>query len=368
MDMFHSEVAPIWQGTIDLAVIGMGESLPGEPISTEELLANMDERFGLDIARRGRIYAEKLNIKQRHISRDLMERLESPRTGDRNPELAGKAIQKALLDAGVDVGEIGYLIGHTATPAMPIPSNISLVADAIGYNGPHAEFRQACTGFANALVFASGLLGSGYDRPIVIVGSETGSAFFDPDRLKHDNGQLVNLVQMGDAAAAIVLAPVGSDYHERAGRVGTLNRLYYGQIGEGREPGFCLPDGGSDSASAPNGVLEFSHAFSDVRANGPELFLAGLRAAATQNIDPFDMDYILPHQANGLMGVLMEQHLGIDATKVVVQADRVGNTGSAAIWLALTETRRQMKSGEKLLALGAEATKYMFGGFVYEHG
>ena len=368
MDMFHSEVSPIWRGTTDLAVIGMGESLPGEPVSTHDLLTIVDDQFGLDVARRGRIYAEKLNIKHRYLSRNLKERLEGPRTGDRNPELAGKAVQKALLDAGVDVAEVGYLIGHTATPAMPIPSNISLVADEIGYNGPHVELRQACTGFANALVFASGLIGSGYDRPIVIVGSETGSAFFDPERLKHDTGQLVNLVQMGDAAAAIVLAPTGSKYHEQATRKGMLSSLYYGQIGEGREPGFCLPDGGSDCATAPNGVLEFSHAFSDVRANGPELFLAGLRAAASQGIDPFDMDYILPHQANGLMGTLMEQHLGIDANKIVVQADRVGNTGSAAIWLALTEKRRQMKAGETLLALGAEATKYMFGGFVYHHG
>lgn len=357
----------IWRGRGELSVLGMGFTLPGEPISTKTLLAKITQGFDVDVSRRGQVFAEKLNIRQRYICRDFADRIEGPKKGFRNPDLAASAVKKALDEAGLDMSDIGYLIGHTATPATPVPSNISLVADKLDYIGPHMELRQACTGFANALVVAEGLLAAENAKPVVIVGSETGSTFFDPARLAEDTGQIVNLVQMGDAAAAVVLAPY-KDIPRTGRRTGTLSRAFYGQIGNQREPGFSLRHGGSDCPSSPDGVLEFSHAFSDVRTNGPELFVAGLKAAAAQEIDVEAVDYVLPHQANGLMDVLMEQHMGIDRKRVVVNADKVGNTGSAAIWLALAMKRASMKSGERLLALGAEATKYMFGGFLYRHG
>jgi len=53
---------------------------------------------------------------------------------------------------------------------------------------------------------------------------------------------------------------------------------------------------------------------------------------------------------------------------VFVNANRLGNTGSAAIWLAFAELRSRMKLGESVLVLGAEATGHMFGGFRYVHG
>ncbi|WP_262695197.1 3-oxoacyl-ACP synthase III family protein [Kordiimonas aquimaris] len=367
-DAHAEKEVPFWQGSTDLTVLGTGACLPGQAISTEELLAHIDSTFDVDVAHRGRVYAKKLNIQQRFLSRDLLTQCEAPRVGHRNPELAADAVRAALADAGLNVDDLGYLIGHTATPAMPVPSNISFVADNLAFSGPHMELRQACTGFANALVIAEGLLSNPDAKPVAIVGSETGSVFFNPDRLKDDSGQLVNMVQMGDAAAAIILCPAGSKYNKAAKSTGTLSKNFYGQIGLQREPGFSLDSGGSNQPVSPTGMPEFSHAFADVRTNGPELFMAGLKAAAQCGLSVDNMDYILPHQANGLMGILMEQHLGVPQSKVVVNADTVGNTGSAAIWLAFSSMRNSMQCGEKLLTLGAEATKYMFGGFLYTHG
>jgi 3-oxoacyl-[acyl-carrier-protein] synthase III len=48
-----------------------------------------------------------------------------------------------------------------------------------------------------------------------------------------------------------------------------------------------------------------------------------------------------------------------------VNASRVGNTGSAAIWLAFDELQPHLKKGQSVLTLGAEATAYMYGGFHY---
>ncbi len=67
------------------------------------------------------------------------------------------------------------------------------------------------------------------------------------------------------------------------------------------------------------------------------------------------------------MAEVLAPFLGIEARRVFVNADRLGNTGSAAIWLALAELRSNLEPGARVLVLGAEATKYMFGGFHYVH-
>jgi len=91
----------IWHDRAPLLVRGAGAALPGEPISTEELLTAVDRRFGLSLARQGMTIAHKLGIRTRHLCRDMAIRLEAPRKGHRNPELAAAALRGALLEAGL---------------------------------------------------------------------------------------------------------------------------------------------------------------------------------------------------------------------------------------------------------------------------
>jgi 3-oxoacyl-[acyl-carrier-protein] synthase III len=99
------------------------------------------------------------------------------------------------------------------------------------------------------LVFASGILRA-TSGLVANVGSETGSVYFDPLTVREDKSQLVNLVQMGDGAAAVVLGP-------------------------------------------PAGVVDRS-----------------------MGIDLHEVDYVIPHQANGHMAALLARHLGIEAERV----------------------------------------------------
>ncbi len=349
---------PFWSDPTPIVVLGTGVALPGEPISSEELLTAVEGRFGLSLHRRGMAIAHKLGIRTRHLCRDMSTRLEAPRKGHRNPELAATAVRGALGEAGLTVHNLSYLIGHTATPARLMPPNIGRVADLLDYDGPFVEFRQACTGFANALVFTQGLLRVGAG-PIAIVGSETGSVFFDPLRAEEDAGQLVNMMQMGDGAAAIILARDD----DRAGP--RLSHVYYGQMGRGRAPGLAVADGGSDTPSCSVGFPEFRHDFAAIHRSGLELLLHSAAAAERAGSGP--ADYVLPHQANGRMDAILAGPLGLAPERIIVTADRLGNTGSAAIWLALAQLRPTLKTGETLLAVGAEATDFMFGGFRYRH-
>lgn len=337
----------------------MGTALPGPPVATGALLELVEARFGLNLGGRSVAVARKLGIQSRHICRPFDHPVEGPRPGQHNPELAAQAVQGALAEAGIALGDLAYLIGHTATPATALPANVAQVAAGLGYHGPFAEFRQACTGFANALVFALCLLRAG-SGPVAIVGSETGSVHFDPRRAAIDPGQLVNLLQMGDGAAAVVLA-------RDDGRPGTrLSRVFHGQMGPGHPPGLSVPYGGSDAPGVPHGLHEFEHDYAAIRTTGPALLRRCAEAATEAGI--LAADWTLPHQANGHMDELLETLLGVPRERVVTNGRHVGNTGSAAIWLALAQHRASLRPGDTVLALGAEATAHMFGGFSYEHG
>lgn len=350
-----------WSDTRAASVLGTGAALPGEPVATEEILARLELRFGVDVRRQGRGIAGRLGVNTRYISRDLASRHEAPRSGDSNAELAARAVRGALDNAGVSARDLSYLITHTATPGTLIPPNAARVADLLDYRGPFVELRQACTGFANAIVFALGLLSAPGCGPVAIVGSETGSVFFDPLRAAEDSGQLVNALQMGDGAGACVLGPRGRPGSSQ------LSTTFFGYAGAHLRPGFSLTGGGSDLPAAPDKSLEFRHEYSSIREQGAELFVAGLSAARAAGVDLDEVDHFIPHQANGRMAELLSGELGLQSERIFVNAGRLGNTGSAAIWLAFHELRGRLLAGQRVCVLGAEATKYMFGGFLYVH-
>lgn len=352
-----------------LRVLGMGLALPGPAIPTGELIDRVERNFGVSIRVQAESIAGRLGIEARHCSRDLEQPVEATRPGCGNADLAARAVRAALSDAGLRVRDLGYLIGHTATPDTLLPPGVAGVADRLGYDGPFAEFRQACTGFANALVMAHGLLAGPDAAPVAIVGSETGSVYLDPRRVGADRAQLVNMLQMGDAAAAIVLCPAdwpANGAGQGAGDV--LDNLAFGCAGLHAPPGMALREGGSASPSSRGCVPQFDHDFAAIRRSGPDLFRAGADAARAFGTDLSAVRAVIPHQANGRLDEMVAEDLRVPPALICTHARRVGNTGSAAIWAALAELRPRMAPGEAAVALGAEATKHMFATFRLRRG
>ena len=356
-----TRLAQTWQSQGELSVLGTGAAFPGSLVTTETLvhqagLSGRQRTLALSVA-------ERMGVRTRHISRAWTDRIDTQAERASNPVLAAQAVDAALRDAGLQVADLGYLIAHTATPAQPLPSNVAFVADILEFAGPHVELRQACTGFANALMIAFGLLAQPGARPVAIVGSETGSVFLDLERLEGHSGQIVNLVQMGDGAGAVILGPAGANTDK-------IHAAWYGALGLHRRPGLQMREGGSERSGTGNaGPLTFEHDFTSVLRDGVKLFDAGVQAALDRGFEIGRADWIIPHQASGRIGAQLAGYLKLPEERFFVNADRIGNTGSAAIWIAFAELRaRHLAAGTLTLALGAEATKYMFGGFVHETG
>lgn len=201
-------------------------------------------------------------------------------------------------------------------------------------------------------------------RPDRLVGSETGSVYFDPLHAGEDPGQLLNLVQMGDGAAAIILARDDSTPGPR------LSNTFFSQIGLGCKAGLAFSAGGSDAPVLGAGVPEFEHDYAAVRVSGPELFdhgaVVGSSVARCRCRGGGPCHPASGERADG--GAAGPAPGPRETRRVFVNAGRIGNTGPAAMWLALAELRSRLDPGARMLALGAEATKFMFGGFSYVHG
>ena len=341
-----------WRTHAPLAVLGTGMALPGAGISSADLIARIKQRFGFARSSTARLLAERMGIASRHICREFAAAAESALPDCSNPELAAQAVRQALDDAGLGVADIDYLIAHTSTPQTQLPPSVGYVADLLGYDGPYVELRQACTGFANGLMIANGLLTSGTCKVVVIVGSETGSLFFDPTMLDENPDQIVNLMQMGDGAGAIVLGPA------QASPAPLITAAWFGTTERDLAPGIKLD----------TGARHFSHNFARITRTGPALFEAGVEMIAALGLRLDEIDRIIPHQASGRIGEQLAQGFKLPPDRLFVNADRLGNTGSAAIWLAFAEIRQAgLARGMRIATLGAESSKYMFGGFIYEH-
>ena len=346
-----------------LKLLGTGRSLPGPAISNESLFEALERACNPRAVRRARSIAYRLGITHRHVSRDLHVPLSGTRIMMQSPQLCHAALSGAMLEAGIGIDSVEYLIGHTSSPHTLLPPNIAWVADELHYTGPYLELRQACTGFANGLQIASAMAAANVLQRIAIVGSETGSPYCDISDAFLSAEQLVNYVQMGDGAGAVIVGPDDGSEDQ------ILSNIFVGQIGLGREPGFFIEGGGSSQPQCSMQVPVFRHHVQAVREHGGELFVRGVEAMMQRGHSLREFDWIVPHQANGHLAHLFSQYFDVPEEKIYVTADKLGNLGSAAIWVSLDMLRRSgdLKKGQRVLILGAEASKFLYGGFVYQH-
>ncbi len=136
-------------------------------------------------------------------------------------DLAQRAAQAALAEAGVKPDDIDYLIVATMTPDYYFPGVAPLLQKKLGLRAiPALDIRQQCAGFLHGFQLADALLATGAATRVLLVGTEVHSGFmpFDCDIAIGTSERVPSLderefatrfrdrtVQFGDAAGAVVL-------------------------------------------------------------------------------------------------------------------------------------------------------------------
>jgi 3-oxoacyl-[acyl-carrier-protein] synthase-3 len=306
-----------------VSIIGTGSYVPERVLSNADLEKMVDTTDEWITTRTG--------IKERRIAAE----------GESTSDLAAKAAQSALENAGIHAEEVDLIIVATITPDMFFPSTACFVQQKIG--AKHAacfDVSAACSGFLYAIEIAQQFITSHTYDTVLVIGAEKLSSIVDwTDRN--------TCVLFGDGAGAAVLRHRGGGHGVVSTFMasdGSLSDVLYLPGGGSRFPITQENAGQRLNCIKMNGKETYKHAVTS-------MLDAAQRALAEANLKPENLACIIPHQANLRIIEAIAHRFEVPLERFMVNLDRFGNTSAAAVAIALDEAHRtgRMKVGDYVL-------------------
>lgn len=310
--------------------VGCGSYLPEKVVTNDDLAKTVDTS--------DEWIQERTGIKRRHIAAD----------GEMTSDLALHAAREALKDAGLEGKDIDLVVLATSTPDYTFPATATAVQAAIGMEGGFAfDIQAVCSGFVYAMATADNFIKAGQVKRALVIGAETFSRILDwEDR--------TTCVLFGDGAGAVILEAQTGE-----GSLADRGMLSAHLHSDGRFQDCLYVDGG------PSSTQTTGH----LRMRGKEVFKHAVNNLAkvvfetleANNLEPTDIDWVVPHQANKRILDSTAKKFKIPAERVIVTVDEHANTSAASIPLALCSAVKdgRIQKGHLLLM------EAMGGGFTW---
>lgn len=306
----------------NVKIIGTGSYVP-EKVYTNKYLESIVETNDEWIQNR-------LGIKERRIAAD----------DQATSDLAWRAGDRAIKDAGLSKDDIDLIIVATATPDRLAPSTAAIVQHKLqAYNSVAFDIAAVCSGFLYGMSVASQFIASGVYDNVLVIGADTFSKITDWTRR--------DCVFFGDGAGAAVLSSANINEGFIAYRLYT--------DGKGHEC-FTIPGGGSECPPSNEMIEDKLQYF---QMDGKAVFTTGTKVlpeAIFQVLDDTglkieDIDLLIPHQPS--IGILKEtaRVINLPFEKVMTNMDKYANTSGATIPLILDEVNKagKIKNGSNIL-------------------
>ena len=264
--------------------------------------------------------------------------------GVASSHLGTEAARKLLAGRGISADEIELIVVATVTPDMLFPATACLIEDRLGAkNAWGFDLSAACSGFSYALTVGAQFVGAGSHKKVLVIGADVMSSILD----FKDRG---TCVLFGDGAGAVLLEPAKDDSegiidfaHDVDGSGGCILRM---------------PAGGSLHPASQETVEKRMHY---VHQEGQSVFkyavrrMSDLSAQILQRngLAAKDLALVVPHQANLRIIRAMQERLGLDDSKVLVNIDRFANTTAATIPLGLVDAveQKRLRKGDLVLVI-----------------
>ena len=264
--------------------------------------------------------------------------------------LGTEAARKLLAARGVNPEEIDMIVVASVTPDMLFPATACLIQDHLGAkNAWGFDLSAACSGFVYALTVGAQFVGNGSHKKVLVIGSDVMTSILDyTDR--------ATCVLFGDGAGAVLLEPAAEGE-------GILD-FSHDIDGSGGE-NLYMPGGGSLNPTSQETVAKRMHY---VHQEGAQVFKYAVRRMSEHAVNILerngftsrDLALVVPHQANLRIIKGMQERLGIEDEKVMINIDHFGNTTAGTIPLGLMEAveQKRVKKGDLvlLIAVGAGYT------------
>lgn len=309
-----------------VSVLGTGSYLPKRVMTNAELEHVVETSDEWITSRTG--------IKERRIA------AEDEHTSD----LGAAAGRAALEQAGIQATEVDLILVATASPDMFFPATACVIQKILGASKATCmDISAACSGFLYAIEMARHMVDAGAIRYALIIGADKLSAMVDwTDRN--------TCVLFGDGAGAVVL---GRRPEDRVGR-GILGSFLgsdgeYGQI-------LGVPGGGTRCPITKDNI---DQKLNTIKMLGKETFKQAVNAMTSASVEVLDrtgltvddVACVIPHQANVRIIDAIKDRLKLPTERFFMNLDRTGNTGAAAVAIALDEAHRtgRIQPGDKVL-------------------
>ncbi|MCC7374785.1 MAG: hypothetical protein IT581_09020 [Verrucomicrobiales bacterium] len=319
------------------AVVGLGSiatAPAGRVVTNDEMIERFPGRTAHDILQRTGIE-----------SRRLLAPGESALT------LATRAARSVLTGAGMTLHDLDAIYVSTSTPISISPSMACLLHHQLGGAGESkdvaaSDILAACTGYLYALQAAFDFCQSKPDANILVVTAEAMSEYTDPNDFD-------TAIVFGDAAtASLVHGPA-------AKRFAASHALIHRPVLSARgEDGTILHHGRKGDPNVNmDGLKVFPMAVRQLIALLKE-------ACVRSEVKVEDLDFIVPHQANGRILDAVDQRLKLPKGRLVNRVKHSGNTSSSTIPLVLSELFGEGARGR--VGLCAFGGGFTFGAAVME--
>ena len=305
-------------------IAGTGSYLPEREMTNADLEKFVDTSDEWITSRTG--------IKARRIAAD----------DEATSDLATKAAENALEQAGIAAADLQLIIVATISPDTITPATACYVQHNLGATKAIAfDISAACSGFLYAMKLAKRMISDGAYENALIIGAEKLSAFVNWEDRN-------TCVLFGDGAGAAVLRRA----EEGEGRI-----LATEMGTDGAQTGILnIPGGGSACPTTPENAHE---KLASLQMSGREVFKLAVNAmknASEQVIERAglsadDIKLVIPHQANLRIIDAIADRLTVPNEKVFVNLDKYGNTSAAAVAIALDEAHRtgRFERGDKII-------------------
>ena len=233
--------------------------------------------------------------------------------GVASSHLGTEAAKKLLAMKGISPAEIDMIVVATVTPDMLFPATACLIQDRLGATKAWGfDLSAACSGFLYALTVGAQFVGAGSHKKVLVIGSDVMTSIIDfKDR--------ATCVLFGDGAGAVLVEPATSE---------TEGIIDFAHDIDGS--GGCnlyMPGGGSLHPPSHETIDARMHY---VHQEGQQVFKYAVRRISElacqllerNRISSKDLALVVPHQANLRIIRAMQERLGMDDSKVMVNIDR----------------------------------------------
>jgi 3-oxoacyl-[acyl-carrier-protein] synthase III len=304
-------------------IVGVGAYAPRRILTNAELERMVETSDEWIVQRTG--------IRERRIA----DESEAP------SDLALRAAQQALERAGVEPGEIDFIVVGTTAGDMAFPTTANILQHRLGCrNAGSIDLYAACAGSVYSLSVGSQYIQTEKYRTVLCVGAECLSRITDYT----DRGTCILLA---DGAGAAVLRASEDES-------GILDTDLYS---DGRYWELLYqPAGGARNPATHETVDKRMHY---AKMKGNEVFKVAVRmfGEAAERIltrngfTADDLDLFIPHQANLRIIEAAVKRLKVPMEKVVINVDRYGNTGAASVYVAMEEawSAKRLSAGDLVL-------------------